>query len=246
VRFLEQQEGPQGEDAGALMADANFDNADMTEVIMSKAYAGNASFKGARPHHRPPLLPQSSCAPWQRAVPWQHLHSFSFDHYGRAPLHRVNEGHASIPELPTGHVLLWYHRWRRHSIFKPFTGRQQDMFLSFGASMLGSGDSCGGLMWHPMRANPWNKALFLFPWVCVSWRCAGTDFTNGVLDRVVFDGADLTGAKFNNTVLSGTTFLGADLEGTDFEDALIGYVDIQKLCRNTTLSPDAKAQLGCR
>lgn len=62
----------------------------------------------------------------------------------------------------------------------------------------------------------------------------------------MFDGADLTGAKFNNTVLSGTTFEGADLAGTDFEDALIGYVDIQKLCRNTTLSGDAKAQLGCR
>jgi uncharacterized protein YjbI with pentapeptide repeats len=30
----------------ALMADAKFDGADLTEVVMSKAYAMNASFKG--------------------------------------------------------------------------------------------------------------------------------------------------------------------------------------------------------
>lgn len=32
--------------AAALMSDAKFDGADMTEVIMSKAYAVGASFKG--------------------------------------------------------------------------------------------------------------------------------------------------------------------------------------------------------
>lgn len=32
--------------AAALMADAKFDGADMSEVIMSKAYAVGASFKG--------------------------------------------------------------------------------------------------------------------------------------------------------------------------------------------------------
>lgn len=32
--------------AAALMSDAKFDGADMTEVVMSKAYAVGASFKG--------------------------------------------------------------------------------------------------------------------------------------------------------------------------------------------------------
>eukprot|EP00270_Netrium_digitus_P009738 TRINITY_DN297_c0_g1_i2.p1 TRINITY_DN297_c0_g1~~TRINITY_DN297_c0_g1_i2.p1 ORF type:complete len:267 (-),score=64.28 TRINITY_DN297_c0_g1_i2:379-1116(-) len=74
----------------------------------------------------------------------------------------------------------------------------------------------------------------------------GTDFTNAVLDRVVFNGADLTGALFVNTVLSGSTFDGANLDGASFEDALIGYVDIQKLCRNSTLPEEARLELACK
>ncbi|KAL3700960.1 hypothetical protein R1sor_018982 [Riccia sorocarpa] len=74
----------------------------------------------------------------------------------------------------------------------------------------------------------------------------GTTFRNAVLDRVVFDGADLRGTQFINTVLSGSTFTGANLENASFEDALIGYVDIQKLCRNPTLSQDSKDILGCK
>ena len=35
--------------AAALMSDAKFDGADMTEVVMSKAYAVGASFKGMHP-----------------------------------------------------------------------------------------------------------------------------------------------------------------------------------------------------
>ena len=42
---------------------------------------------------------------------------------------------------------------------------------------------------------------------------AGADFTNAVLDRVLFDKADLTNAKFNNAVLSGSTFDDANLTG---------------------------------
>eukprot|EP00850_Spirogloea_muscicola_P020536 SM000219S06681 [mRNA] locus=s219:53928:54939:- [translate_table: standard] len=74
----------------------------------------------------------------------------------------------------------------------------------------------------------------------------GADFTNAVVDRVLFDKADMRGAKFNNTVLSGSTFEGTNLEGTDFGEALIGYVDIQKICRNDTLPEDARAELGCK
>ncbi|MCO5614756.1 hypothetical protein L7F22_069040 [Adiantum nelumboides] len=74
----------------------------------------------------------------------------------------------------------------------------------------------------------------------------GADFTNAILDRVAFDGSNLQGAKFKNAVLSGSTFVDAKLEDSSFEDALIGYVDLQKLCRNTTLSTDTRATLGCR
>jgi len=74
----------------------------------------------------------------------------------------------------------------------------------------------------------------------------GTLFTNAVVDRVLFDNADMKGAQFINTVLSGSTFDGADLTDASFEDALIGYVDVQKLCLNTTLPDDARVQLGCK
>ena len=37
--------------AAALMSDAKFDGADMTEVVMSKAYAVGASFKGIETFH---------------------------------------------------------------------------------------------------------------------------------------------------------------------------------------------------
>lgn len=37
--------------AAALMSDAKFDGADMSEVVMSKAYAVGASFKGDAPSH---------------------------------------------------------------------------------------------------------------------------------------------------------------------------------------------------
>lgn len=74
----------------------------------------------------------------------------------------------------------------------------------------------------------------------------GTDFTNAVLDRVNFQNADLQGAIFKNTVLSGSTFDDANLQDAVFEDTIIGYIDLQKICRNTTITPDGRAELGCR
>ena len=75
---------------------------------------------------------------------------------------------------------------------------------------------------------------------------SGTDFTNAVIDRVNFEKADLTGAIFKNTVLSGSTFDDAKMDDVVFEDTIIGYIDLQKLCRNTSISPDARLELGCR
>lgn len=74
----------------------------------------------------------------------------------------------------------------------------------------------------------------------------GTDFSNAVLDRVAFEKANLQGALFKNTVLSGSTFNEAQLQDAVFDDTIIGYIDIQKLCRNKTLSEDGRAALGCR
>ncbi|XP_004307958.1 PREDICTED: thylakoid lumenal 17.4 kDa protein, chloroplastic [Fragaria vesca subsp. vesca] len=74
----------------------------------------------------------------------------------------------------------------------------------------------------------------------------GTDFTNAVLDRVNFEKANLQGALFVNTVLSGSTFDNAQLEGAVFEDTIIGYIDLQKICRNTTINEEGRAVLGCR
>ncbi|MCL7044130.1 hypothetical protein MKW94_017830 [Papaver nudicaule] len=74
----------------------------------------------------------------------------------------------------------------------------------------------------------------------------GTDFTNAVIDRVNFGKANLKGAIFKNTVLSGSTFEGAELEDVVFEDTIVGYIDLQKLCVNTTINPDGRAELGCR
>ncbi|GAY65085.1 hypothetical protein CUMW_238510 [Citrus unshiu] len=74
----------------------------------------------------------------------------------------------------------------------------------------------------------------------------GVDFSNAVLDRVNFGKAHLEGAVFKNTVLSGSTFNEAQLQDAVFEDTIIGYVDLQKLCTNTTLSPDGRDELGCR
>ncbi|EOY23610.1 Tetratricopeptide repeat-like superfamily protein isoform 1 [Theobroma cacao] len=74
----------------------------------------------------------------------------------------------------------------------------------------------------------------------------GANFSNAVLDRVNFDKADLRGAVFKNTVLSGSTFNNAQLEDAVFEDTIIGYIDLQKLCTNTSVSADGRAELGCR
>ncbi|KDP23836.1 hypothetical protein JCGZ_27125 [Jatropha curcas] len=72
------------------------------------------------------------------------------------------------------------------------------------------------------------------------------DFSNAVLDRVNFGKANLEGAIFKNSVLSGSTFDEAKLTDAVFEDTIIGYIDLQKLCTNTTITPDGRATLGCR
>ncbi|XP_058083532.1 thylakoid lumenal 17.4 kDa protein, chloroplastic [Magnolia sinica] len=74
----------------------------------------------------------------------------------------------------------------------------------------------------------------------------GVDFSNAVLDRVNFGKANLQGAVFRNAVLSGSTFVEAQLEDAVFEDTIIGYIDLQKLCTNTSISTDGRAELGCR
>ncbi|XP_064962321.1 thylakoid lumenal 17.4 kDa protein, chloroplastic-like isoform X2 [Musa acuminata AAA Group] len=74
----------------------------------------------------------------------------------------------------------------------------------------------------------------------------GVDFSNAVLDRVNFEKANLKGAVFKNTVLSGSTFNDAQLEDANFEDTIIGYIDLQKLCTNNSISAEGRAELGCK
>ncbi len=54
--------------------------------------------------------------------------------------------------------------------------------------------------------------------------------TNSVVDRVAFDGSNLSGVNFTNAVITGATFKGTNLEGASFEDALIGNEDAKRLC----------------
>ena len=54
--------------------------------------------------------------------------------------------------------------------------------------------------------------------------------TNSVVDRVAFDGSNLSGVNFTNAVITGATFKGTDLSGASFEDALIGNEDAKRLC----------------
>ena len=61
-----------------------------------------------------------------------------------------------------------------------------------------------------------------------------------------FGKADLQGAVFKNILLSGSTFDNAQLEDAIFEDTIIGYIDLQKLCTNTTISAEGRAELGYR
>ncbi|OIW15282.1 hypothetical protein TanjilG_08079 [Lupinus angustifolius] len=79
-----------------------------------------------------------------------------------------------------------------------------------------------------------------------SAKTKSVDLSNAVLDRVNFAKTDLEGAVFRNTVLSGSTFEDANLEGADFEDTIIGYIDLQKLCTNKTISGLTRDELGCR
>ena len=47
----------------------------------------------------------------------------------------------------------------------------------------------------------------------------GTDFSNGIVDRVSFEGSSLKGSLFINTVLTSTSFKDADLTDADFSNA---------------------------
>lgn len=79
------------------------------------------------------------------------------------------------------------------------------------------------------------------------------DFTNAVVDRVTFDGSDLTNSIFANAVLSDSTFDDANLENVDFSDVYIGDFAQKNICRNPTTKgtnpvtgAPTRESLGCR
>ena len=71
---------------------------------------------------------------------------------------------------------------------------------------------------------------------------SGADMTNSVVDRVAFDGSNLSGVNFTNAVITGATFKGTNLEGASFEDALIGNEDAKRLCVSEKKLPHRKCQ----
>ncbi|KAM7268066.1 hypothetical protein ACFE04_010232 [Oxalis oulophora] len=170
--------------SAALMSGAKFDGADMSEVVMSKAYAAGASFKGDS------TIPLESGPSIKKTIQ-------KSSHNSR--IQGVNQNSGSKDRIAHDNMRL------------PVTG--------FGAA-----SAFNGL-----------KMPFL-----------STDFSNAVVDRVNFEKADLQGAKFKNTVLSGSTFDDANLQDVDFEDTIIGYIDLQKICRNTSINEEGRANLGCR
>ncbi|TYI49340.1 hypothetical protein E1A91_D12G028300v1 [Gossypium mustelinum] len=82
----------------------------------------------------------------------------------------------------------------------------------------------------------------------------GKSLAAALMSDAKFDGADMSeavmskayavGASFK--VLSGSTFDNAQLEDAVFEDTIIGYIDLQKLCTNTSISAEGRVELGCR
>ncbi|TYI66175.1 hypothetical protein E1A91_D09G207100v1 [Gossypium mustelinum] len=82
----------------------------------------------------------------------------------------------------------------------------------------------------------------------------GKSLATALMSDAKFDGADMSeavmskayavGASFK--VLSGLTFDNAQLEDAVFEDTIIGYIDLQKLCTNTSISAEGRVELGCR
>ncbi|MQL74476.1 hypothetical protein Taro_006841, partial [Colocasia esculenta] len=79
----------------------------------------------------------------------------------------------------------------------------------------------------------------------------GKSLSAALVSDAKFDGADMSekadlqGAILKNTVLSGSTFDDAQLQDAVFEDTIIGYIDLQKLCTNTTINAEWRAELGC-
>ncbi|CAN0920836.1 Thylakoid lumenal 17.4 kDa protein, chloroplastic, partial [Linum grandiflorum] len=72
------------------------------------------------------------------------------------------------------------------------------------------------------------------------------DFPNAVLHRENFGKANLKGVVFRNTMLPGSTFEEAEMGDVVFEDTITGYIDLEKMCRNMSISADGRAELGCR
>eukprot|EP00252_Welwitschia_mirabilis_P027800 TRINITY_DN966_c0_g1_i1.p1 TRINITY_DN966_c0_g1~~TRINITY_DN966_c0_g1_i1.p1 ORF type:complete len:212 (+),score=49.98 TRINITY_DN966_c0_g1_i1:22-657(+) len=79
----------------------------------------------------------------------------------------------------------------------------------------------------------------------------GKSLAAALMSEAKFDGADMSEVIMSKAYAVGASFKGstfddANLEGATFEDTIIGYIDLQKLCRNQSLSDEGRAALGCR
>ncbi|PIA57343.1 hypothetical protein AQUCO_00600224v1 [Aquilegia coerulea] len=69
----------------------------------------------------------------------------------------------------------------------------------------------------------------------------GADLTEVVMSKAYAVGASFKNVDFTNAVLDRVNFGKADLQ-----DTIIGYIDLQNLCLNTTLNDEGRDLLGCR
>ncbi|KAI4378194.1 hypothetical protein MLD38_015710 [Melastoma candidum] len=80
----------------------------------------------------------------------------------------------------------------------------------------------------------------------------GKSLAAALMSDAKFDGADMSEVVMSKAYAVGASFKGVDFSNAVldrdavFDDTIIGYIDLQKLCTNTTITEDGRATLGCR
>ncbi|XP_057472698.1 thylakoid lumenal 17.4 kDa protein, chloroplastic-like [Actinidia eriantha] len=228
--------------AAALMSDAKFDGADMTEVVMSKAYVVGASFKAFKGDKF-----EESAAGFREM---RNVACGTLAVWAVATASPVIAASQRLPPLSiepnrcegafVGNTIGQANGVYDKPIdlrFCDYTNEKNNLKgKSLAAALMSDAKFDGADMTEVVMSKAY----------VVGASFKGVDFSTAVLDRVNFGKANLQGAVFRNTVLSGSTFDEARLEDAVFEDTIIGYINLQKICRNTTMGAEGRAELGCR
>ncbi|MEL6929309.1 MAG: pentapeptide repeat-containing protein [Cyanobacteria bacterium J06600_6] len=78
-----------------------------------------------------------------------------------------------------------------------------------------------------------------------------SNFTSSLMDRVSFEGSDLTNAIFQDAVATSTIFSDAIITGADFTGAILDRYQIYLMCQkaegtNPVTGVETRYSLGCR